>query len=207
VKKGFAVFSFDQVGFGARIFEEKRFYNRYPRWSILGNMIDDTRSAVDALSSFDEIDSSRIFLMGYALGAKVGLLTAAYEDRVKGLVSVCGFDPLRLDTPARGVEGIRQYSHLHGLLPRLGFFVGHEDRVPFDFDEVLALAAPKPTLIVAPILDRYARLADVQREVETSRKVYAMLGHSEALKFETPLEINRFSQRIQESAFSWLASQ
>jgi pimeloyl-ACP methyl ester carboxylesterase len=207
VKKGFAVFAFDQVGFGARIFEEKRFYNRYPRWSILGNMIDDTRSAVDALSSFDEIDSSRIFLMGYALGAKLGLLTAAYEDRVKGLVSVCGFDPLRLDTPARGVEGIRQYSHLHGLLPRLGFFVGHEDRVPFDFDEVLALAAPKPTLIVAPTLDRYARLADVQREVETSRKIYAMLGHSEALKFETPLEINRFSQRIQESAFSWLASQ
>ena len=89
-------------------------------------MIEDTRAAVDALSNLEEIDSSRIFLLGYAMGAKIGLLTAGFEDRVKGLVSICGVDPLRLDTPEKGTEGIRQYSHLHGLLPRLGFFVGHE---------------------------------------------------------------------------------
>jgi pimeloyl-ACP methyl ester carboxylesterase len=204
VKRGFAVFAFDQVGFGARIHENKHFYDRYPRWSILGNMIEDTRAAIDALSNLEEIDSSRIFLLGYALGAKVGLLTAGFEDRVAGLVSICGVDALRLDTPEKGTEGIRQYSHLHGLLPRLGFFVGHEDRVPFDFDEVLALVAPKPTLVVAPTLDRYARFADVQREVEASQKIYALLGHPEALKFETPLDIKRFAHRTQESAFDWL---
>jgi pimeloyl-ACP methyl ester carboxylesterase len=207
VKRGFAVFAFDQVGFGARIHEAKRFYNRYPRWSILGNMIEDTRAAVNALSTLEQIDSSRIFLLGYALGAKVGLFTAAYEDRVKGLVSVCGIDPLRLDTADKGVEGIRQYSHLHGLLPDLGYFLGNEDRVPFDFDEVLALVAPKPTLVIAPTLDRYARLADVEREVEAAKKVYALLDRPDALTFETPVDINRFSQRTQQSAFDWLTRQ
>jgi pimeloyl-ACP methyl ester carboxylesterase len=207
VKQGFAIFAFDQLGFGARIHEAKHFYDRYPRWSIMGNMIEDTRAAVDALSNLEEIDSSRIFLVGYALGAKIGLLTAGFEDRVKGLVSICGVDPLRLDTPEKGTEGIWQYSHLHGLLPRLGFFVGHEGRVPFDFDEVLALVAPKPALVVAPTLDRYARLADVQREVEASKKIYALLGHPEALKFETPVDINRFAHRTQESAFDWLTHQ
>jgi pimeloyl-ACP methyl ester carboxylesterase len=205
--RGFAVFAFDQVGFGARIHEAKDFYDRYPRWSILGNMIEDTRAAVSALANLAEIDSSRIFLMGYALGAKVGLLTAGFEDCVKGLVSVCGIDPLRLDTPEKGTEGIRQYSHLHGLLPRLGFFVGNEDRLPFDFDEVLALVAPKPTLVISPTLDRYARLADVRREVEASKKVYALLGHPEALQFETPVDFNRFAHRTQEIAFDWLARQ
>jgi pimeloyl-ACP methyl ester carboxylesterase len=207
VNRGFAVFAFDQLGFGARIHEKKHFYDRYPRWSILGSMIADTRAAISALTNLEEIDSSRIFLMGYALGGKVGLLTAAYECCVKGVVSVCGVDPLRLDTPGKGTEGIRQYSHLHGLLPRLGFFVDHEDRVPFDFDEVLASIAPKPTLVVAPKLDRYARLADVESEVEAAKKIYALLGHPEALQLQTPYDINRFAQRTQENAFDWLARQ
>jgi len=204
-KRGFAVFAFDQLGFGTRIHEAPSFYERYPKWSILGNMIDDTRTAIDALSALEEIDSSRIYLMGYALGAKVGLLTAAFDDRPAGVVSVCGFDPLRLDTPDKGTEGIRHYSHLHGLLPRLGYFADHEDRVPFDFDEVLALIAPKPVLLVAPTLDRYARIADVRREVAASQKVYGLLGHEAALQFETPVDINRFPHDLQEHAFDWVA--
>lgn len=206
-KSGFAIFAFDQLGFGARIHEAKHFYDRYPQWSILGNMIEDTRAAVDALSNLEEIDSSRIFLLGYALGAKIGLLTAGVEDRVKGLVSICGIDPLRLDTAEKGVEGIRQYSHLHGLMPRLGFFEGNEDRVPFDFDEVLALVAPKPALVVAPTLDRYARIADVEREVEASKKIYALLGHPQALKLETPVDVNRFAYRTQVSVIDWFTQQ
>ncbi|HZT33212.1 MAG TPA: alpha/beta fold hydrolase [Bryobacteraceae bacterium] len=204
-RRGFAVFAFDQIGFGTRVHEAREFYQRYPKWSLLGNMIADTRSAVEALAALKEIDASRIYLAGYALGAKVGLLTAAFDGRVRGLVSVCGFDPLRLDTAEKGTEGVKHYSHLHGLAPRLGFFVGHEDRLPFDFDEVLALAASKPVLLIAPTLDRYARVADVRREVEESRKVYRLLGHEEALRIETPLEINRFPHAMQEQAFDWIA--
>jgi pimeloyl-ACP methyl ester carboxylesterase len=206
-KKGFAVFAFDQIGHGTRVHEAKDFYKRYPKWSLMGNMVEDTRAAIDALATLEEIDSSQIYLMGYALGGKVGLLTAAFDDRIKGLVSICGFDPLRLQTPDKGTEGIRHYSHLHGLLPRLGFFVGHEDRVPFDSDEVLALIAPKPVLLVAPELDRYARVADVRREVEAPRKVYDLFGHPEALQLETPLDFNRFPRRLQERAIDWLARQ
>ena len=167
-------------------------------------MIFDARAAVGALSRLQEIDSSKIFLLGYALGGKVGLLTAAFEDRIKGVISVCGLDPLRLYTSDKSTEGIRQYSHLHGLLPRLGFFVDHQDRVPFDFDEVLALIAPKPALVMAPTLDRYARLADVEREVEGCKRIYSLLGQPGALSFETPADFNRFSRRMQERALEWL---
>ena len=133
--------------------------------------------------------------------------TAAFDGRIKGLVSICGLDPLRLDTADKGTEGIRHYSHLHGLLPRLGFFIGYEDRVPFDFNEVLALIAPKPVLLVAPTLDRYARVPDVKREVEASKGIYSLLGHSQALEFETPMDINRFPRSLQERAFDWVARQ
>ena len=74
VKRGFAVFAFDQIGFGTRIHEAKAFYERYPKWSLLGNMIADARAAVDALSRLQEIDSSRIFLLGMRSAAKSDLL-------------------------------------------------------------------------------------------------------------------------------------
>ena len=204
VERGFAILAFDQIGFGSRVRSARYFYQRYPKWSLMGKMVLDTRSAIDAVSTLDAVDSSRIYVMGYSLGAKVGLLTAALDDRVKGIAAFCGVDPLRLDTPGKGTEGIRHYAQLHGLLPRLGFFVGHESRLPVDYDEVLAVIAPRPALVVAPTLDRYARVEDVRSEVEQARRIYALLGHENALQLETPLAFNSFSLAMQASAFDWL---
>jgi hypothetical protein len=134
----------------------------------------------------------------------VGLITAAFDGRVKGVAAVCGIDPLRLSTTEKGTEGIRQYSHLHGLLPRLGFFVGQENRLPFDFDEVLAAIAPRRVLIVAPTVDRYAPVADVRLLVEQARRVYARLGNVNALGLDTPLAFNSFTPSMQEAVFNWL---
>jgi dienelactone hydrolase len=205
IKRGFAVLAFDQIGFGTRVLDSQQFYQRYPKWSLMGKMLADTRAAIDAVTALDAVDAEKIYLLGFALGAKVGLLTAASDDRIRGLAAVCGVDPLRLDTPDKGVEGIRHYSHLHGLLPRLGFFAGHADRIPFDYDQVLALVAPKPTLVVAPTLDRYSRIADVRREIDAARQVYRLLGRESSLELETPEDFNRFPKRLQESVFDWLA--
>ncbi|HET8548776.1 MAG TPA: alpha/beta fold hydrolase [Bryobacteraceae bacterium] len=205
VKRGFAVLAFDQLGFGTRVLDARRFYERYPKWSLMGKMVADTRAAVAAVRSLDIIDRDRVYLLGYALGAKVGLMTAALDDGgVRGVASICGVDPLRLSTPDRGTEGLRHYSHLHGLLPKLGFFIGNEDRVPFDYDEIVALIAPRPALIVAPVKDRYARIADVQREVEAAARVHRLLGRE--LELWTPDDFNRFPVRLQQQVYDWLAS-
>ncbi|CAN5877080.1 hypothetical protein BH24ACI4_BH24ACI4_21090 [soil metagenome] len=195
VERGFAVLAFDQIGFGTRVRDARDFYHRYPNWSLMGKMVADTRAAIDALVAVETVDASRISLMGYSLGAKVGLLTAALDDRVHALAAVAGFDPLRLSTADRGVEGIRHYSHLHGLMPRLGFFVGHEARLPFDFDEPLALASSRPVLLVAPTLDRYARIADV----------HAAVSAVPGVRLETPVDFNRFGMKVQSRVFDWLA--
>jgi len=202
--KGFAVFAFDQLGFGTRILDARQFYQRYPHWSLMGKMMADTRAAIDALAALEEIDSSRIYLLGYALGGKLGLLTAAFDERVTGVASVCGLDPLRLDSAGKGTEGIGHYSHLHGLIPRLGFFVGQEARVPFDYDEIVSLIAPRRVLLVTPTLDRYARIADVQREIEAPRKVYALLGRENHLRVDSPVDFNRLSRGLQGNVFDWL---
>jgi pimeloyl-ACP methyl ester carboxylesterase len=205
-KRGFAVLAFDQIGFGTRIRSAREFYARYPRWSLMGKMVTDTRAALEAGAALTTIDPEHIYIVGCALGGKIGLLTAAMDERVKALAVVAGFDPLRLATQEKGVEGVRQYSHLHGLMPRFGFFAGEEHRLPLDFDEVLALVAPRPALIVAPTLDRYARVEDVRHEVEGARRVYEHYGRADALRLDTPLEFGRFPEPMQEQVFDWLAS-
>lgn len=205
VRRGFVVVAFDQIGFGSRALDGRPFYDRYPQWSLMGKMVADTQAVVDAVAALEDVDASKIYLLGYSLGAKVGLLTAALDGRVKGVVAISGLFPFRLDTPEKGTQGIRHYSHLHGLIPKLGFFLGHEDRVPFDYDEVLALAAPKQVLIVAPELDWFAPVADVRREVEESRRVYRLLGQENSLELWTPRDFNRFPRKLQEKVFDYLA--
>ncbi len=195
VKQGFAVFAFDQIGFGARVLDAKDFYRRYPRWSLMGKMVADTRAAVEALGQTDEMGD--VYLMGYSLGGKVALLTAALDERVKGLAVVSGFDVLRAATPDRGVEGIRHYSHLHGLMPRLGPYVDAPKSSPFDFDAAVRLTAGRPVLLIAPTLDRYVRAGDVAEAVKG-------LARPE-LTVETPLDFNRFRRETQDRVFRWFA--
>jgi len=204
VDKGYAVFSYDMLGFGNRIEEATRFYNRYPHWSKMGKMVVDVKGAVEVLANLDFIDSTKIFVAGYSLGATVGLYAAALDERIAGVVSVAGFTPMRLNTPEKGTEGIKAYSHLHGLLPRLGFFVGNEARIPYDFNEILACIAPRPVLVIAPVMDKDAIFQDVGNCVEQARKIYSLYGTPDNIQIFSPDDYNRFSPEMREKTYEWL---
>jgi pimeloyl-ACP methyl ester carboxylesterase len=166
-------------------------------------MVADTRAAVDALAALEQIDASRIYLAGYSLGGKVALFTAAMDKRIAGVIAASAFTPLQSASP--DTEGLRHYSHLHGLLPRLGFFIGHEKKVPVDYDEIIGVIAPRPVYLRAPTLDRYASLADVRSAVERARSAYKSAGTADALELHTPVDFNRFKLDAQQETFSVLS--
>lgn len=195
--KGYAVFAFDQIGFGTRLHQAVRFYERYPNWSLLGKMVADTRAAIGALAALREVDAGRIYLAGYSLGGKVALMTAALDDRTAGVIAASAFTPLRLAKDNDGTEGVRQYSHLHGLAPRLGDYIGKEASIPVDYDEILA-AIKAPVLVQAPLLDRYANHAGVKDAVAKARKSGARI------ELREPAGFNRFPIAAQREAFAWL---
>ncbi len=205
IRQGIAVFTFDQIGFGSRGDQALHFYERYPHWSLMGKMVADTRAAVDAASALAKVDSSRIYVAGLGMGAQVGLIAAALDDRIAGVATITGLGSLRSAEAAATTEGIRRYSHLHGLMPKLGFFVGHEDRLPIDFDEVLAAIAPRPVFSVAPTMDRYYPVADVRKLADAVQPLYRLLGGTGRLEVVTPKEFSRFPNEIQKLAYDWLA--
>jgi pimeloyl-ACP methyl ester carboxylesterase len=204
VGAGYAVFAYDQSGFGSRLAETGPFYDRYPAWSHMGRMVEDASAAVDALMKDNLVNSQRIYLFGYSVGATVGLYTAALDSRVKGVVSISGFTPMRTDTVDRGTGGVGRYSHERDLMPRVGFFVGHEAQIPYDFDDLLGMIAPRPVLVVQPLLDRDTTPADVKTSVDQAKKVYALYDASSKLELREPWDYNRLPNRTQDEIVTWI---
>lgn len=204
LKAGFAVLTMDMIGFGSRIEEGTKFYQRYPHWSKMGKMVADVKSAVDALQDFDMLDQSNIFLAGYALGGTVALLSAALDERIAGVAVSAAFTPLR--TATEHVEGLQSYSHLHGLIPRLGFFKDHSPRLPVDFPEIISVLAPRPVLIMAPLLDRHADLEEVKKGIGIANQYYERKG-SDKITAVYPIEVNRFTSEQQQRMVAWTVQQ
>lgn len=207
VKEGFAVLAFDQTGFGRRYGEYADFYDRYPEWSRLGKMVDDVSLATTALEKESIVDSSRISVFGFAMGGTVGLYAAALDSRISNVVSVCGFTPMRTDTSDKGTSGMTRYSHLYGMQPRLGLFEGNEERLPYDFADLIALTAPRGVLIVQPSMDRDASPEDVRKTVEKASAVFGWEGAADRLVLKEPEDVGRMGIMAQINAIEWLKKQ
>ncbi len=205
-QRGFAVFAFDQIGNGSRLEEVRHFYFRYPYWSLLGKMVEDTLAAEEALRKLPFIDRQRIYLLGYGTGGMTALHAAALDDRIAGVVSVAGFTPMRLDTLDKGTGGVARWSRWLPLEPCLAAFVGHEARIPYDYHEVLAMIAPRKVAVIAPRIDYQATLADVETCVDEAAKVFELLSAPDHLHFQVLDDYNHFSPETQKEAFSRLAA-
>jgi pimeloyl-ACP methyl ester carboxylesterase len=201
---GYAVLAFDQSGFGSRQVEAAAFYNKYPHWSQMGHMVEDTRTAIDLLSKEAQVDSGRIYLVGYSMGANIALHTAVLDSRVKGVVSLNGFTPMRTDTADRGTGGIARYFHEHDLLPRMGAFAGKEARLPYDYDDLIAAIAPRPVYVLAPQFDRDATPADVKKAVEQAKKVYVLYNAPDNLMLDEPWDYNRLPAGTLDRVVQWM---
>jgi len=206
VQAGYAVLAYDQSGFGSRMSETGAFYDRYPHWSQMGRMVEDARAAVDALEKDSIVDPQRIYAFGYSVGGTVGLYAAALDPRIKGVVSISGFTPMRTDTADRGDGGIARYSNERGLLPRLGFFIGHENQLPYDYSELVATIAPRPVMIVEPLLDRDGSPADVRAAVDQARMIFALYDAPARLELREPWDYTRLPASTLTDIINWMGA-
>jgi pimeloyl-ACP methyl ester carboxylesterase len=204
VKAGYAVLAYDQCGFGSRMSEIGPFYDRYPHWSQMGRLVEDVRAAIDALGQDSLVDPRRIYLFGYSLGGNVALHVAALDPRVKGVVSISGFTPWRTDTADKGTGGIARYSIERGIMPRLGFFIGQEAKIPYDYPELIGMIAPRPALVVEPQLDRDGTPADVRAAVDAAKKIYTLYGADDKLSLMEPWDYTRLPTATQDAIIKWM---
>lgn len=135
VDKGFAVVTFDLPGFGSRQRELRHFYKRYPEWSLMGKMVDETQEVLAFMQQLDILDAGKMHLLGNGLGGTVASLTDLRPYSLKHTLLIDPYHQYYRAPPC--FEGLSFLSHQYGLMPRIGFFEGQEEVLPFSFDDLL----------------------------------------------------------------------
>jgi pimeloyl-ACP methyl ester carboxylesterase len=156
--------------------------------------------AVDLLQSLPLVDPKRIGVIGHSLGGHNALFVAAFDPRIKAVVSSCGFNSF-FSYKAGDLTG---WSHA-GYMPRIATVYGKEpSQMPFDFTEVLAALAPRPVFISAPQNDNNFEVTGVQECGRAAQPVYDLLGMPNALVVQHPICGHDFPADVRHAAYAWL---
>ncbi|MBI5094270.1 MAG: dienelactone hydrolase family protein [Candidatus Hydrogenedentes bacterium] len=168
----------DRVSHGLEPFNAAAFYKENPRQSIMGKMLWDHMYAIDLLCETKRVDSARLGVVGHGLGAQNALFLVSFDERVQVCVASCGFTRLREDTrpdPWRPEDGLLCFPKLKDLVKK--------GEYPFDLEELLALAAPSPTMLITALNDvTIPNTKSCDKAVEYAKKVYKLLGAASALR-------------------------
>jgi dipeptidyl aminopeptidase/acylaminoacyl peptidase len=158
------------------------------------------RRAVDLLQSLPQVARRRIGVIGHSLGGHNALFLAAFDPRLKAVVTSCGFNSFF----AYHRGDLAGWSHL-GYMPRIATAYGKDpDQMPFDFSEVLAAVAPRPVFINAPLRDPVFAVAGVKDCVLAAQPVYRLLGAADRLAAQYPDCGHDFPPEIRQAAYDWL---
>lgn len=159
--------------------------------------IRDNMRAVDLLQSLSAVDPERIGVIGHSLGGHNAMFTAAFEPRLKVIVSSCGFSRFhRDDVPSW--TGWR-------YMPRIAsVFENDADKLPFDFPEIIASFAPRPFLACAAIHDRDFDVRGVRESISAARPIYELLEASDHLQAVYPDSPHDFPDATRKAAYQFL---
>lgn len=161
----------------------------------------DNVRALDLLASLSDVDPDRIGCIGHSLGGHNSLFTAVFDERIKAVVTCCGFTRFHkyMQGDLRGWAGPR-------YMPRIeSEYQLSPDLMPFDFTEILAALAPRPVYIVAPIGDDNFAVEGVRDVVASARPIYELHGRPAALRVSYPDCGHDFPEQERNEAYAFLA--
>lgn len=204
-ERGYVTIAPDCITCGERIysrlepFDTKSFYKEHPKMSAIGKMLWDHMRALDVVCDMKEVDPSRLGAIGHDMGAYNALFLAAFDDRVRSVVASCGITAFGADAQP---ERWAQESGLV-LLPKMRPAIENRD-FPFDWDEILALIAPNPTLLITALNDEIlSNTSSVEDAVKRARAIYGLLGADGALSNFTHKEGHRMTPEALDAADTW----
>ena len=156
--------------------------------------------AVDVLLAQPEVDPERVGTIGVSLGGHNSLFVAAFDKRLKVIVTSSGFDSFA-DYMNGNPTGWCQKRYM----PRIDTICQKKpDQIPFDFAEVLAILAPRALFVHAPQSDSNFKVSSAQKCVDAARTVYKLHGVDEKLKAIYPPGDHGFPIEVRQQSYEFV---
>lgn len=171
---------------GERSYEEQteRFMQRHPGSTGMAKMLFDAQRGLDVLESLGDVDPNRIGIIGHSLGGKEVLYLAAFDSRVRAVVSSeggIGTGHSNWDAPWYLGEGMRAFGREH--------------------HELLGLIAPRPFLLVG------GNSADGEHSlpfIEAALPVYDLYGKPHRVGLLNHRQGHSMPPIAQQRSYEWL---
>jgi dienelactone hydrolase len=179
VKAGYIVISFDVLSHGERrivadtgsdVFNAIG-YSLAIGKPLLGMCVWDIMRVVDYLQTRDDVDPNRIGIIGLCMGGQQVWYSGALDERLKVCVVVCGTSTYE----AMVLEMTTYHSHcLFTYVPNILRYG--------DTQDVLALIAPRPLLIMNNYNDTWFPVSGYRKVCRELERVYKALGVPDRFK-------------------------
>jgi dienelactone hydrolase len=200
VRRGYVCFAPDYPSFGEYRYDFQAAFKRGDYKSGTMKAIWNNMRAVDYLQSLPEVDGEKIGVIGHSLGGHNAMFTAAFDERLKAIVSSCGFCSF-----AKYKGGNLKGWSSDRYMPLIASEFGNDPaRMPFDFNDVIASFAPRAFLAVAPLLDDNFDVAGVKSAIATAQDAYTALRASDNLKAIYPDAGHDFPEVARKTAYEFL---
>lgn len=194
--RGYVTLSPDYPNFGDYKFDP--YVHGYASATMKG--IVNHRRAVDLLQSLPEVDPNRIGVIGHSLGGHNSLFIAAFDERLKVVVTSCGFNAF----PKYFGGDLKGWSH-RGYMPRIASEFGADPkRMPFDFPDVLAAIAPRAVYVNAPLHDDNFEISGVRDCLRGAQPVFKLLGAEDKLIGIHPDCGHDFPPEVRKDAYQFI---
>ena len=156
----------------------------------------ETQCALSYLLSRSEVDPKRIGITGASGGGYNTWITAALDDRIAVAVPVVGtsefYEQIQV---TRALDWYRASEHCHFVPGLIRYANNHE---------LLAMASPKPVMIIAASQDQSFPITGVRRVFEYGSELYRASGAPEKIGFfEDTTAGHGYQQKKREAAYGW----
>jgi dienelactone hydrolase len=209
--RGFVVVAADSWGAGERLapgsdhaYDTSARDAKEPRWSLLGQRLHDHMRVIDYLETLPFVDRDRIGAIGHSLGGESTAVLTACDERVRVAVLSCGFTLMRSLDNAADIYTAKGNAILSMEFRKLLEVPVKERKLPFDFDDCMALWAPRPIFWHGVQDDLWPNAPQVAQALQALQQVYKLHGASDRLEVVYSAQAHCFPQWVQADAFDWL---
>ncbi len=206
-QRGCVTLSVDQFGFGEGNAQrkpaevERWFSSKFPDWSLDGARLWIQQCALDVAEKFEAVDAARFGCIGNSLGGRTVVYLAAFEERIKAAVPSTGVSPNLTNV-------FRNRAAPDSPSPRRAAEIVRCGIPSFDYQELLALIAPRAVLMIEPWNDAVHCNPLIEanfRCFEKARFVFELCGASPNLSLLCHGDGHDTTDIVRQYAYLWLS--